>query len=73
MYKYSIDMSKFSIQFHSKFYVLIKLLLCVLHYAVGDTRGEGAVLILLLGKMRVHTGKCIFDSVVSKFSSVLTQ
>lgn len=64
MYKDSIKLFKFSIQFHSKFYVPIKLQLCVLHYAEGGTRGECDELTFLLRKMRTQEGKFLFDSVV---------
>lgn len=64
MYKDSIKLFKFSIQFHSKFYVPIKLQLCVLHYAEGGTRGECDELTFLLRKMRAQEGKFLFDSVV---------
>lgn len=64
MYKDSIDLSKLSIQSHSKFYVTIKLQLCVLHYAEGGTRGECAGLTFLLSKMRVQAHKCLSDSAV---------
>lgn len=64
MYKDSIKLFKFSIQFHSKFYVPFKRQLCVLHYAEGGTRGECDELTFLLRKMRVQEGKFLFDSVV---------
>lgn len=60
-----IGFFKFLIQFHSKFYVLIKLLLCVLYCADGDIKGEGAKLTVFWGKMRTHMGMCIFDSMIS--------
>ena len=64
MYKDSLNLSKFSIQFHSKFYVPIKRQPCVLHYPEGGTRGECDELTFLLRKMRVQAGKFLFDSVV---------
>lgn len=61
-----IGLFKFLIQFHSKFYVLIKLLFCALYHANGDMKGEGARLTVFWGEMRMYMGMCIFDSIITK-------